>query len=164
MSDTTQPFSEEPHYAAIGRIASLWAIFELDLDLTNITLARVPLLAGVCLTAQIAGAGRKLEAFIALAELRIGKSPQWTRLIRDLKKLAMDARSLGEQRNRAVHDPWHVSETRSHRLEVTARKKLRFLQIASSTEELDRLAANIAALTNRFYAIRDSVIAAQSGS
>jgi hypothetical protein len=94
---------EHNHYAAIGRVAAGWAFFAALVDTWSMELAGLPTEPGVCLTSQIAGMARKLDAFISLARLR----PLSDKLIKDLNKFAECARGWGERRNRLVHDVWH---------------------------------------------------------
>jgi hypothetical protein len=57
------------HYAAIGRVAAEWAALETVIDSASLRLAQIEPRIGVCLTSQIAGWSRKLDAYIALARL-----------------------------------------------------------------------------------------------
>jgi hypothetical protein len=80
MADEHESFDENAHFAAVGRITSLWAEFELQIDAAAIKLAKVAMAPGLCLTSQIMGASRKLDAYLALAELRGSQSPAWKSL------------------------------------------------------------------------------------
>jgi hypothetical protein len=159
MGSDKEPFNEDSHYAAVGRVASLWAGFELDLDIAAITLALTSLLAGFCFTSQIQGASRKLDAYIALVELRLqaNNSRAWKPLRKELNTFAKDTQALGERRNRTVHDPWYVSKTEARRLEVTARRKLRFLRVYATKPEMDKLVDDINIHKKRFEELRDRI-------
>ncbi len=135
------------HYAAIGRVAASWSYFEALIDSSTIRLAAVEVPIGVCFTAQIAGPGRKLDAFIALARFKgISKG-----LAEDLEAFAKMARGLSEQRNRAIHDTWFFPHPETPmRVEATAVKTLRLLHIPVTTQELLRLNENIHDLQGRF--------------
>jgi hypothetical protein len=95
----------DAHFAAAGRIASLWAEFELQIDAAAIKLARVAIEPGLCPTSQVIGPARKLDAYIALAELRINQSKLWRKIRESLYEFAKDSAILAERRNRIVHDP-----------------------------------------------------------
>ncbi len=58
------------HFAAVGAVASAWSTFELLLDAATLVLGNIPRQIGYCLTAQVIGAARKLDAYIAIARLR----------------------------------------------------------------------------------------------
>jgi hypothetical protein len=90
------------HYAALGSVAAFWALFEAIVDRHTHALVGLPHQRGVCLTAQLAGIGRKLDAYIALATL-IDIPPD---LAKALRKFADDSASLAEQRNRCIHVVW----------------------------------------------------------
>jgi hypothetical protein len=145
------PELAQAHYEAIGRVASEWASFEATLDTASIHMAQIEPMAGVCFTSQIPGSGRKLDAYIALARLKGAD-----RTVSELNDFAKDAQGLQEQRNRIVHDPW-VGLTKPHRLEATARRKLRLEFIPVSTEEVLEVAAKIIALEKRFEALDEKV-------
>jgi hypothetical protein len=70
------------HYAAIGRVAVEWSDLEFMIDIATLRLAKIKHQMGVCLTAQIAGSGRKLDAYMSLAQFRGPRkqSPPCTRL------------------------------------------------------------------------------------
>jgi hypothetical protein len=141
----------QAHYAAIGRVASEWASFETTIDTETIGLAGCEVKAGVCLTAQIAGWARKLDAYIALAGLRGA-----LKTLPKLHALANATSGLAEQRNRVVHDPW-IGETTTHRLEATARKRLRLQFVPMTTAEVVALADKILAHGKRFLTLTEEV-------
>jgi hypothetical protein len=141
------------HYAAIGRVASEWAAFETTIDSRAIALAGLSPELAVCFTAQIAGWTRKLDAYISIARL--------CGMVKAQSKLnifAKDTQGLAEQRNRIVHDPW-VGTTRPHRLEATARKKLRLEFIEMPTAEVSAFASKITEHINRLDDLADEILA-----
>jgi hypothetical protein len=132
--------AEMRHYAAIGRVAANWSYLEADIDTESISLAGLDGKMGICFTAQIAGSGRKLDAYIALARLQ-GASPK---LIQDLCDFAKDTQTLSIKRNRTVHDVWFFNHPQSpQRLEASAGKVARLEYIPTSTEKLLKLADEI---------------------
>lgn len=137
----------QEHYALIGKVASNWALFETSLDFLIWKIAKVPDKTGACLTTQIAGAARKLDAIIALVRLNRGDE----KLISQLNKLAETQRGLAERRNRVVHDHWIQRGGEPFRLEMTARKVLKFEPVKVSAKELGDLADEIMKMTNNFW-------------
>jgi hypothetical protein len=94
------------HYAAIGRVVAKWAFFESNIDLWIWTLMNLPAHVSVCLTGQMVGSWQRLDAFIALVRA-FGANAKWNA---KLERLAKDAKGWAEQRNRAVHDVWDLTE------------------------------------------------------
>lgn len=100
MSLFAPPIPEE-HYALLGKVADAWARLEHLIDTFCIALVGCDQ-AGFCLTAQVIGPGRKLDALLSLLKLR-GASSE---LQQAARSLAGKIQGLGEQRNRMLHDPW----------------------------------------------------------
>ena len=135
------------HYSAIGQVAARWAYFEGVMDTWLMIFAGIETEIGVCFTAQMLGSRPRIDGFIALVRY-LGANKKWNER---LEEFAKDAQGLGEQRNRAVHDVWDMSESSSpRRLEATARRLVRVLKVHVPTNELLRLAENIEALRKRF--------------
>lgn len=131
----------EEHYAAIGKVAEAWAGLELSIDMACWTLANLTGRVGACLTAQVSGHARKMDAYIALSRLRGADDT----LIRRLNKFAVQAQGMAERRNRVVHDPWMAMGVLAspHRLEVTARKKVVLKGVLMLTADVLKLAEEI---------------------
>jgi hypothetical protein len=98
----TQSEEIRTHLATIGLVASSWAGFELAIDMSALAVANISQQVGLCLTAQISGSARKLDAYIAIARQR-GADKNF---LQELNTLAKETTALAERRNRAVHDPW----------------------------------------------------------
>ncbi len=145
---------ESLHYATVGRVITEWSWFELWLDYKTIELGKIQFEVGLCVTAQIAGSSRKLDAYIALARF-LGVKKE----LRKLNKFAEATKSLAEKRNRVVHDPWLVDKyAPAMRLEVTARKSLSFRMISVEMPELEKLSTDITQHTSLFEKIHASVL------
>jgi hypothetical protein len=141
------------HYAAIGRVAAMWARFEVTIDLWLIEFAGVPPEVGICFTGQLLGPRARVDAFMALAR-HLGAADRFNK---PLEKLATAVQGLGEQRNRAVHDVWELQDAAEPlRLERTAKRKLRALAVHVPTKELHKLEWQISRLDMEF-----AVLAAQ---
>jgi hypothetical protein len=122
------------HSAAVGSVATHWALFEILLDITMWSATKLDPRIGACLTAQISGHARKLDAVIALVCL----DPRYADKVTKLNKLAETARSLSEQRNRVVHDPWTAVDGKMHRMEATARRDAGWQPLCENAKALDR--------------------------
>jgi hypothetical protein len=134
------------HYEAIGRVTTAWAMFETVLDISIWFLAKTDFEKGACLTAQISGSGRKLDAIISLTKLTIDQEAT----IKELNKIAEATRHLAEKRNRVVHDPWIGDNGKLLRLEATARKILRLRQVEVNDGDTLNLVAEINAHMYRY--------------
>jgi hypothetical protein len=75
--------------------------------MSALMLAQIPQQTGLCLTAQIGGSARKLDAYIAIARLRGAD-----KFMGELDALAKATTALSERRNRVVHDPWQPRASR----------------------------------------------------
>jgi hypothetical protein len=97
-----EEYLESKHFDAIGKVAVSWSYLEASIDSACVDLLEIDDRKGVCLTSQIAGASRKLDAFLSLARLLPVTDP----IIRRMNKLYDDVRQKAEVRNRIIHDPW----------------------------------------------------------
>ncbi|WP_143755005.1 hypothetical protein [Caulobacter sp. BP25] len=162
------PGISDEHYAALGRIADAWARLEQIIDLMSVALVSDDAEAGLCLTAQVIGPSRKIDALLSLLKLR-GASEG---LLKSARSLSGTVIELGNQRNRALHDPWSSigvaddgyaeifrgsglgfkipKKYAPHRTEITARKTLVFKDKRVETKELKELFNAIESLTMRF--------------
>jgi len=135
------------HYAALGRVAGAWAEFEALVDAWLATFAGLTSEIGVCFTGQMIGPRPRIDAFIALVR-HLGAKPKWNDR---LEKLSVCAQSLGEQRNRALHDVWDMREpSQPQRKEATARKIVKVLSFHEPTDKLLRLVQKIDAFRKKF--------------
>lgn len=145
---------EHDHYSAIGRVAAAWAYFEATVDTATIDLAGLSGSVGVCFTSQIAGIGRKMDAYIALAREKGTPEP----LVSNLTRLASEATAFAEKRNRVVHDVWIFDHPNPpQRYEASARKRVKLGPVAASTETLHKYVEGIRDLSDRFEALADHV-------
>jgi hypothetical protein len=152
--DQTHPVIR--HMAIVGQIASSWATFEIAIDINTISLARITTTMGFCLTAQVIGPARKLDAYIAVARER-GAG----RFMDELDKFAKDTAGFAERRNRAVHDPWIVlGQNPARRFEITARRRLKALSVPVTESELSNLMTEINKHRDRFIELHERIVAA----
>jgi hypothetical protein len=109
---------------------------------------------GVCFTSQMLGPRGRVDCFIALVRLK--GAPK--RLNKTLESFAEDVRNLGECRNRAIHDVWKLDDaSKPHRIEMTARRSPRTLQIHVPTRELLDLEVHIAELEAKLHEIASEI-------
>jgi hypothetical protein len=142
----------EHHHAAIGKVAVEWAELEAMLDLRALMLAGFDTTKGMCFALQIVGPGRKLNAYMATAELlRVS-----TAIIKKLRRFQQDTLTTAEKRNRVIHDQWFPSGS-ALRLELTANKTLIAEYKEHPTEMVEALQAEIRSLISRFEALDDEV-------
>jgi hypothetical protein len=159
MSDEVERYRPEGayaerHYAAIGKVAAEWAEFEFILDTRTLRLGAFDTKRGLCLTLQIIGPGRKLNAYMSIALLN-GASDT---TIKKLLKFQGRAFELAEKLNRVVHDQWMIFPSgSSHRFEATANKKLVMEYKEHPTESVDMLMKEIRSLILRFENLDEEV-------
>ena len=147
MASDDRDVSDE-HYAAVGKVASAWALFEGLVDVSIWQVAGLNPQNGACITAQITGSARKLDALISLVRHHHGDAA-----VAKLNKIAQTSQGLAEQRNRIVHDPWIQEGGSPARLETTARKRVVVATIAVSTTEVNRAVDDISTHIDAFEAI-----------
>jgi hypothetical protein len=141
------------YLSTIGAVASSWSGFEIALDLSTLMLAGIKTEPGLCLTAQVIGPARKLDAYIAIARLRGAD-----KFMKELDAFAKEAVILAERRNRVVHDPWFLVAVDSpYRLETTVRRKLRHLRVEMSKEEILKINQDIENLLTKFYKLHNRI-------
>lgn len=143
------------HYAALGALVAVWSLIEAAVDIETHSLAQLNAETGYCLTAQITGIARKLDAYVSLANL----VEIQTELAKALRKFADNSVALAEKRNRYIHDVWVLSnypET-PKRWEATARRKLRHLQIETPTATLWEFGDQLIKHLSRFYELASQI-------
>ena len=141
------------HYEAIGAVVAAWTFFETTIDIQIWRLAEIDQARGACITSQIAGHARKLDAVFALLRRR-----ETLTNVRDraVNRFCERASGLSEQRNRVTHDLWMVVSEPGEapkRLEISARRRLVFETKSHPTSELTRLATLIHSLSRDLIAL-----------
>ena len=138
------------YLSAIGNVANLSATFERALDICSLEIANISSI-GFCLTSQIMGPTKKLDAYIAIA-IELGPNS----FANELNSFSKRTASISERRNRAIHDPWDFTDNEVvRRLEVTARRKLRHKQISVSPQEVIELLEELQAHTMSFVDLHE---------
>jgi hypothetical protein len=148
--------TQREHFAAIGELAVHWSYFEAIVDLRSSGLAGLHQHPGLCFTSQIFGIGRKLDTYLALAQLRDLSGA----MLRKLNLLADAARGLGQRRDRIIHDTWYFwGDHPPHRVEISAKQKLSVKRLPMTTAELSALIKQIGEHGLKFQAIHELVAA-----
>ena len=125
--------TDDPHYAAIGRLTSAWSYFEFHINQLIWHLSAVDDERGACVTSHIFSWNSRAKALLALIDLEYAilkkdianpdeKSPDnLPRLNAALKKLFdKKAEPLSRKRNRAVHDTWMYGKVTGIVAQITA--------------------------------------------
>jgi hypothetical protein len=143
-----------PHYAAVGRVASEWAMLEHEIQEAIWDLAGLNQMTGTCITSQIASSGRLMDAVLALLEQK-GAS---ARELKPLRSLSEKIAEKQRMRNRILHDPWyfHFDEdgtTTGYRLQTSAAKTAVHKLIKQDHEKLETLIQEIQILYLKFRSL-----------
>jgi hypothetical protein len=148
----------DEHAAVIGRIAEGWAQLEFQIDRGIWTLLRTEHQFAACVTAQLSSVHFRMKAFIALVELHGGSEATLVCLRRFSGNVLS---SLQERRNRAVHDPRARDKGSAlvHRLELTAKPKIKFGFEPEPLDDLSDLHKEIYTAVSDFSTLRDAAIA-----
>jgi len=144
------PYPTMAHYAAVGRVASKWAMLEHQIQRLIWGLAGLDRMTGTCITSQIANSGRLMDALLALLDQK-GASKDELQPLRSLSGTISDKQRM---RNRIVHDPWyfHFNDDGSatgYRLETSAAKIAVHELIKEDHEKLEALIRDIERLNQQ---------------
>lgn len=147
----------EPHYKEIGKVAANWAVLELLVGSALWRIAQVNDYEGACLTAQIPNMARRIDALAALVKVRGGSKG----IVTKINKFGEDTFGLNEQRNRIVHDPWYIDRVTGEiqRLEVSAKRTLKFSYVAVSVNEIQAVVDLIHNHINRWDDLAKEIFA-----
>lgn len=139
------------HYAAIGKVASNWAILELLINAGIWGLAELNDRTGACFTANIFSMDARMKTLISLLHHRGIAQPT----IDKFNKFANDIREIANKRNRIVHDPWHAREPdgKPRRVQITAERKLVYGNQLVETADVEKVSVEIEAFIYRFDSI-----------
>lgn len=146
----------EAHFTAVGKIAAHWALLETLIDMTLWEITSFKDELGACLTAQLMGLGPRLNALgAAVSYFDLSK-----KLREDLEAFGKKTMGAGEQRNRAVHDPWLLDKETGEqkKIRITAKKALTFKTVTVSIDELHRIDEIIVSLVNEFWVLQERII------
>nr|WP_294502757.1 hypothetical protein [uncultured Rhodopila sp.] len=141
-------------YALIGSIASTWSHLEQSVDVTLWSLAGLDSQLGACLTAQIQSLAYRLNALVAIVQLKGGSKE----LIKSINQFCAEADRLTRDRNRVVHDPISSIEGEEPTaITITARKTLKYGFFGGKTEEYTQINTAIGQLLARYIKLDDEI-------
>jgi|SRR5208337_618732 len=151
--NTPIKYTEDAHYAIVGKIISNWAVLELAMDGLIWKISNVDMQEGACITAQIPNSARRLDAIISLVGLNGGSKP----LVKQFKKFAEKLRTAQIKRNRITHDPWDADVHSGHfrRFEVSAANTLQFGYKVIEYDDLVKFAEEIKSLMRDLKQLSD---------
>lgn len=149
------PKDDDPHYTVIGRVASTWAHLEALIDGSISDLASCGEAQMACVTAQLIGPAKRMDALLALFVFRGGSEL----LRKKIKAFQGRLQQLGEDRNRIVHDPIFIKiETgEAHKVLITAKGQLKYEFVALSIEEMKRTAERLKETGREFSALQKEI-------
>jgi hypothetical protein len=145
----------DPHYTAIGLVATRWGILEHTIDGVIAGLAATGEAYMACVTSQLIGPAKRMDALIALFSLRGGSEE----LRRELKSFQGRIQQLGEDRNRVVHDPLFRGKNtgKIYKLIAAAKGKLEHAFRPTSLEEIRQTAADIKQANYEFLELKKKI-------
>jgi hypothetical protein len=149
----------DPHYGAIGEVATNWAFLERTVDEAIWELLQNDERLSACLTAQLMGFAPRMKALIALFNLRGITDKDHKALQTTFDK----SNELAQRRNRIVHDPWLVSQatnsTVTYRAHVPNKLRLELAFIPHTLEAINKLAKEIRKFDDHCFNQFDGLLA-----
>jgi hypothetical protein len=148
---------KHPHYTAVGLVASLWALLESTIDGAIAYLANTDEQSMACVTAQLIGPARRMDALIALFLHREGSEA----LRKELKNFQGRAQQLGEDRNRVIHDALVKGKTTGtiYKSLITAKGQLQYGFVPVDIKEIEKVASDIRAIIGEFIDLNTKITA-----
>jgi hypothetical protein len=147
-----------PFYELIGRATSAWARLEHTLDLIIWDLVGAPSETIACITAQIIGATNRHKTIEALLKQR--KSPQLGKLVEKVDALKKRTYGPNEDRNRIIHDPWYLYDTKTAQFRAMPPKDPRFGVCVVDINDINTFIETANKLSSRAAEIRNEILAA----
>lgn len=167
----------DPHYEAVGRVASAWALFEFHVNQLIWTMSATDDERGACVTSQIYSINARMKALLSLVNLEYEAMPEeiqkgtdsWAidmgghtfpNLIDRLKKFASRrVEGLSEQRNRIIHDTWMYGETTGAiaQIRATANRKLDYGFRPASIDAVNKTHQDIKRLDGDFLILSANI-------
>jgi hypothetical protein len=146
---------DDPHYTIIGRVACRWAVLEALIDGAIANLALCGEAEMTCVTAQLIGPAKRMDALIALFRHRKGSDD----LRKQLKNFQGRISQLGEDRNRVVRDPLFINDETGqvHKLLATARGELKYSLEPVSKEQMANVAVSIQRAGQEFIELKKAI-------
>lgn len=162
----------DPHYEAIGRVASAWAYFEFHVNQAIWFLSALDDERGACVTSHIYTIPARIKALLALLELNDQDYPEPVQangkpreyslrdIIKKLKKLNdKQIEPVSRERNRIVHDTWMYGKTTGTiaQIRATADRKLDYGFRPGDLEEINATHKRILQLDRDFQILASAI-------
>ena len=158
----------DPHYEAIGRVASAWSFFEFHISQLIWWLSTVDDERGACLTSNMHAITSRVNCLLALLELETrihpeplahdkrpipGTLPDLLKRLRNLNNETISP--LGRERNRIVHDTWMYGKNTGviAQIRATADRKLDYGFRPASITDINTAHKKILRLDQAFLLI-----------
>jgi hypothetical protein len=148
----------QPFYILIGKIASLWGAVEQIIDDMIWTLADVQHDKGACITSQLQSLYPRFKALSALVEMHGGEA----KVLKGIEKTSGIGVNIGQQRNRAVHDPisYNPISKRVSVHRITADKRLVMELTPIDESDYRKTLEEISAYYDRIMQLRTTIYTA----
>jgi hypothetical protein len=136
-------------------VASYWAVLEALIDGAIAHLALCGESEMACVTAQLIGPAKRMDALIALFTHRKGSDI----LRKQLKSFQGRIQQLGEDRNRVVHDPLVLDDEtgKVSKLLATAKGELKFSFQPISKQQMIDVGVSIKRAGQDFIELRNAI-------
>ena len=165
----------DPHYEAIGRVASAWAYFDFHVTQAIWLLSALDDERGACVTSHIYNISARIKALLALLELMDQDHPEPLQangkpreyslrdIIRKLKKLSdKQIEPVSRERNRIIHDTWMYGKTTAAiaQIRATADRKLDYGFRPANLSKINDTHRRILKLDQEFQVLAAAIHAA----
>ena len=166
---------DDPHYNAIGRIASAFSCFEFHINQLIWQLSEIDDERGACITSNIFTFSARTKALLALIKVIHDQLPESVReadedspdslpnLRAKLKKLFdQKGERLSRKRNRVIHDTWMYGKKTGAVAQIrqTAERELDYGFKPAIIDDVDRWWKEILQADKEFYELAARVVAA----
>jgi len=155
----------DPHYEAIGRVASAWSFFDFHINRLIWHLSSIDDERGACVTSNMVSTPSRVNSLTALLELEceIHAEPKLhdgrfrqdsllalTKKLRDMARKRIHPHS--QERNRIVHDTWMYGKTTGlvAQIRATADKRLDYGFRAANIDWVNQVHRKILRLDQDF--------------
>ena len=162
----------DPHYEAIGRVASAWSYFEFHVNQEIWMLSARDDERGACVTSHIYNISARIKALLALLELMDEDHPEPVQangkpreyslrdIITKLKKLSdKQIEPISRKRNRIIHDTWMYGKRTGAiaQIRATADRKLDFGFRPADLGEINATHKRILELDEEFVILASAI-------
>ncbi len=162
----------DPHYEAIGRVASAWSYFEFHVNQEIWMLSALDDERGACVTSHIYNISARIKALLALLELMDEDHPEPVQadgkpredslrdIITKIKKLSdKQIEPISRKRNRIIHDTWMYGKRTGAiaQIRATADRKLDYGFRPAELGEINATHKRILKLDEEFVILASAI-------